>query len=302
MRQTEGAGEAGNRRVGTAHPGRAHEPHPGHREPGHDVGIAVVGRRHERDAEMLREPERRRIERRGGLADGDPVELPHRGPALRIDGGDAIPDEEIVVGEVHHVAEDVLVGAGGVEHGIAVEVFGVEHAVALCAPAAQVSPWEEWHRIGENAVAERDPGHRPLPHFLDLIGTVAEDTDVVHVGVEDADLGALGVEAAGADVLAPRKDGVGAVHHEAVGRDREGVFAHGTKIEYQAQAGGIGGTADRLKHPELEKVVAAQVEAGGAEVVTIERHRGRKSRRGRDHREELFRCTMPPAVSAWSVR
>ena len=40
----------------------------------------------------------------------------------------------------------------------------------------------------------------------------------------------------------------------------------------------------------------------GLSDVTIERQRGRKSRRGRDQREALFRCTMPPAVSACSVR
>ena len=134
---------------------------------------------------------------------------------MRIGGGDAVPDEEIVVGEVHHVAEDVLVGAGGVEHGIAVEVLGVEHAVAPGAPAAQVSPWEERHRVGEHAVAERERLHRRLARFRDLIGAVAEDADVVHVGVEDADLGALGVEAAGADVLATGKDGVGPVDRES---------------------------------------------------------------------------------------
>ncbi len=35
--------------------------------------------------------------------------------------------------------------------------------------------------------------------------------------------------------------------------------------------------------------------------VTMERHRGKKSRRGCDQREWLFRCTIPPAVSAWRV-
>jgi len=38
------------------------------------------------------------------------------------------------------------------------------------------------------------------------------------------------------------------------------------------------------------------------EEVTIERQRGRKGRGGSDQRDELSRCTMPPAVSACRVR
>ena len=40
----------------------------------------------------------------------------------------------------------------------------------------------------------------------------------------------------------------------------------------------------------------------GLSDVTIDRQRGRKSRRGRVQRAALLGCTMPPAVSACSVR
>ena len=42
-----------------------------------------------------------------------------------------------------------------------------------------------------------------------------------------------------------------------VGRDGDGVLAHGAQVEDQPHAGRVGGLAGRLEQPELEELVVA---------------------------------------------
>ncbi len=265
MRLPDRAGEPGDRRLRTADPRRADEPEPGQGEARHDIGLPRIGRRDQRDPEVLGQPQRRRVEHGTRLPDRNPVQLPGGRAPLIVGRGDAVPHVETVSRQVHDIAEDVLVGAGEVESGIAVEVLAIEHAVAVGAAAAQVAPGKHRHATAERPGAERQLGDRPLSQLLDRIRPVAQDPDVVRLRIEDADVGALGVEPALADELAAGEDAVGPADGEGVGGNCDGVLAHGAKVHHQAEAGGVGRLARGLEQPELEKVVVAQVDAGGAE-------------------------------------
>ena len=97
------------------------------------------------------------------------------------------------------------------------------------------------------------------------VPAVAQDADVVHRRVEDADLGALGVELTQADVLAPSEEGVGPGHGHGVRRNGDRILAHRAEIEHQPEAGQARRVARGLQGPELEELVAGEIEPGGAE-------------------------------------
>ncbi len=250
VRLPDRAGEPQDRGLRPAGPRRAHEPEPRHRHPGDDVRGARVGRRREGDPEVLRQPQGRRVEHGAGLADRDAIQLPGA-PRVR----DAVPHEAGAGREIHDVAEDVLVRAGEIEAGVAVQVLGVEHAVAVGAARAQVAPGKERHRVAERPDAEGQLLDRPEARFLDRGRPVAQNADVVGRGVEDADIGALGVELALAHVLAAGEERVGSAHGEGVGRDRERVLADRAQVEHQSRARQADRIARRMEHPELEEVV-----------------------------------------------
>ena len=157
-------------------------------------GTPASVRRGQRDPEVLHQPQGRRVDHRGRLPDGNPVELPRRGAALGVGRGHAVSHEERAGREVHDVPEDVLVGSGEIEALIAVQVLGVEHAVAVGAPRAQVAPGKDGHRVGQGAAAQRQLLDGAQPRFRDAVRSIPENADVVGRGVEDADVGALGVE------------------------------------------------------------------------------------------------------------
>ena len=216
--------------------------------------------------------------------------------------GDAIPDEEIVVGEVHHVAKDVFIGPGGIEHGIAVEVFGVEHAVALGAPAAQVSPWEVRTALVSTRSQSGPPPTGPCPTSSISSGRSPSMPMSSTFGVEDADLGALGVEAPVPSTGARKRRCRRRLPRSCPARQPARL-----RSRYRGRVPGAG----RRNRPDCRPAETPRTRESRRgsrsrpvelRLVTIERHRGWKSRRGRDQREELFFCTMPPAVSAWSVR
>ncbi len=95
--------------------------------------------------------------------DGNPIELPLRELARRV-AWYAVADEVLVRRlEAHDVAEDVVVRACGVEHVVAVQVLGIERAVALGAAAAEIAPGKDRHRGAEDSLAERQVGHRSDP-------------------------------------------------------------------------------------------------------------------------------------------
>ena len=75
-------------------------------------------------------------------------------------------------------------------------------------------------------------------------------------------VGALGVEPAQAHVLAAGEHGVGPVARLRVsGAMRHRVLAHGAEVDHQPEAGRVGRLAGRLEHPELEELVAGEVDA-----------------------------------------
>ena len=123
-------------------------------------------------------------------------------------------------------------------------------------------------------------------------------------GVEDADVGALGVEPALAHVLAAGEERVGCRSRRrcrARSRPRPRSPCPGrTPARMPASRWPARRPAGTARTRESRRCVRST--PVGLSAVTIERQRGRKSRCGRDQREALFRCTMPPAVSACSVR
>ena len=101
----------------------------------------------------------------------------------------------------------------------------------------------------------------PSPSSRMRVRSIPENAVVVGLGVEDADVGALGIELAQPHQLPTGIDGVRAAHRERVGRDRHGVLADRAQVEHQPEAGRAGRIAHRLKQPELQEVVVAEVDA-----------------------------------------
>ena len=258
--------DARDRRLRPAHPRRADEAHAREDEARDDVVATLVRRGDEREAQVLDEAQRRRAELDGvRAAQRNAVERPSRLPPLRVERlQPAIRNLVPLVGEIHHVPEDALVGPARVEEQVAVQVLGIEVAVAVGAPRAQVAPGEDLHGAGELARAERRL-EDALPGDQEGVGPVAENADVVLGGVEDAVLRALGVEPAHAHVLPALEEAVRSRHLECFRGERQHVLAHGAEVDHHLQARGVRRLRSRLEHPELEVFRAREVDAGGAE-------------------------------------
>ena len=280
------AGDARDRLLGPAHPGRADEPHARQGESADDVIGARIRRGEDRDAQVLDQAERRRADGGGGLAQRHPVQRPPALAALAVQRlHPAVGHLVRVAAQVHHVAEEVLVRAAGVEEQVAVEVLAVELAVAAAAAGAEVAPGEDLDDAGELAIAERHVLEGDLPLEAERVRPVAEDADVVLVGIEDAVGAALGIEPPQAHVLPAGEDAVLAGQGEGPRRDRECVLAHRPQVDHEVDARRVRRVRAGLEDPELQVLGAGEVHAGGAE----RRHHRAPARAERPGRERPLR-------------
>ena len=228
-------------------------------------GSRGIRRRGERDPQVLHQPHARAADRVGRRAERDAVQPPGGSAALRVALGDAVAHVVVVPAEVHYVAEDVLARAGGVEQLVAVEVLGVEHPVAAGTAGAEVAPGED-QAARSSSVREQSSSSPIGPPGTSKMGGRSPRMPMSSTSALKMPTSVRSVSSSPRPTSwRPREDGVGTVHGHGVRRERDRVLAHRTQIDHQTEAGEGGRVARRLQGPELEELVAGEVEAGGAE-------------------------------------
>ncbi len=199
-------------------------------------------------------------------ADRDPVQLPARYPAQSVGDLNAGSHEVLVARpELDDVAEDVLRGALGVQDVVRVQVLGVEHAVPVGAPPAQVSPGKDRNRTGQNPLAEREVvDHRAAGAGQDR-RPVAQDADVVDLGVEDVDGAALRVQRAEPTSWRPVKTVSAPTTVRLSGATATASSSTVPRSKTSTAPAASALRAGRMEDPELQELVAGEVHAGGAQ-------------------------------------
>ena len=199
----------------------------------------------------------RRVER-------DPEQAPATGGRYL-----AVADEEAPqLRRAKHPAENVVSDVGRVEVDeiVTVEVFGVQDPVAVGALHVEITPGENLDCVGDRPLTQCRIEAKALSHDKDRIRPVAQNAHVVGLGVEDAVDSPLGVEPAYTHVLGSGVRRVDPGDGQAVGGQGEGVFVYRTQIKDELEAGIFGTGKPRVgEHPEFEKLVVRQVDAGVAE-------------------------------------